>query len=124
MRNFLVILFVVSGLNFFAQDAVDSKPEFKGGDKALNKFIRKKMKFPKSMLKDTEFMGCKCDIRVMINEQGKAINPKIVHSCEHWFGSSEEALRLIDIMPNWIPAKKDGKPVAVTHMITIYFNKP
>lgn len=124
MRKVITLLFVICAFNFFAQDTPDKMPEYPGGDKAMAKFIKKNMKRPKSMWEDKEFMGCKCDVRVTINEQGKPINPKIVHSCEHWMGSNDETLRLIDLMPNWKPATKDGKPVAVTQMITIFFNKP
>ena len=125
--KFFSILFLFCVFSLPAQevvDAVDKFPEFPGGDKALNKYFKKNIVNPPAMAKDKEFMGCKCDIKVIINELGKAISPRIVHSCEHWFGSDKEVLRLINDMPAWKPAILQNKAVAHYQTITIYFNKP
>ncbi len=60
-------------------------------------------------------------VRVIINEQGKLSDFVILRGLDGCRGFNEEALRLVDLMPNWQPAKINGKPVKSYTVIPINF---
>ncbi|MNE91693.1 Gram-negative bacterial tonB protein [compost metagenome] len=57
-----------------------------------------------------------------VSETGKIENAKIVRSIG--MGCDEEALRLINEMPVWIPGKEDGVVKALPVVIPIAFRLP
>jgi len=58
----------------------------------------------------------------VIDSSGHVVNPVVSKSLGH--GCDEEALRVISIMPVWIPGMQDGKHVAVKMTIPILFQLP
>jgi TonB family protein len=60
-------------------------------------------------------------VRVIINEQGELSDFVILRGLDGCRGFNEEALRLVGIMPNWKPAKINGKPVKAYTVIPISF---
>lgn len=82
-------------------------PEFRGGEKALLTFIRQFLRYPEEAtsigLQGTVF------ISFVVCKDGKITNAKIVDSPGH--SLEVEALRVINIMPNWSPGKNNGKAV-------------
>ena len=60
-------------------------------------------------------------MRVIINEQGELSDFVILRGLDGCRGFNEEALRLVGLMPNWQPAKINGKPVKSYTMIPINF---
>ena len=78
------------------------------------KFVYKNIKYP-AIAREKGIEGTVV-IRFIISEEGKVINPIIVRKIGE--GCEEEALRVVKRMPNWIPAKQDGKRVKA------YFNLP
>lgn len=60
-------------------------------------------------------------VRVMINEHGELSDFVILRGLDGCRGFNEEALRLIRLMPKWIPAQIHGKPVKSYTVIPIGF---
>ncbi|MBK9013405.1 MAG: TonB family protein [Saprospiraceae bacterium] len=58
-------------------------------------------------------------VKFVIEKDGSVTNPEIAKSVG--FGCDEEVLRVINMMPNWAPGKKDGKPVAVSFNLPVKF---
>lgn len=54
-----------------------------------------------------------------INEEGYAVNPVILQATHRAF--AREALRIIGLMPQWIPAMINNRPVPYTYVLTIPF---
>ena len=77
---------------------VERSPGFEGGQKALKIFLSKNLKYPKT----NACVSGKIYIQFVVEEDGKITNPEILKSL---FPKEldEEALRVIRLMPKWIP---------------------
>ncbi|MFA9214842.1 MAG: TonB family protein [Candidatus Methylacidiphilales bacterium] len=93
-------------------------PEYPGGEKAMNKFISKEVKYPK-MAFEMNVQG-RVFVRFTIDAVGFVTNvhvPNPIHPL-----LDEEAIRVVKAMPIWKPGTQAGKPCAVTFIIPINFN--
>lgn len=96
---------------------VDKMPEFPGGQVAMVKYLSKNIKYPSQSKKD-KIKG-KVVVSFIIDKQGKVTQAKIVKSLND--ECDQEALRVINTMPNWIVGEKDGKRVDVLFSLPINF---
>lgn len=83
--------------------------QFPGGATALRKFLANNMVYPQRAVE--EGLQGKCYITFIVSAEGELLQPivqKGVHRCPE---CDAEALRIISIMPKWIPAKEKGKAV-------------
>jgi len=96
---------------------VDHQPEYLGGDDSLYAFIGRNIKFPrkarKQKLRGTVF------VQFIIDKNGKVTQPKIIKDIGG--GVGEEVLRVINLLPNWIPAVQKGEVVAARLKIPVEF---
>jgi TonB family protein len=83
----------------------------------MTKFIQKHIKYP-SKAKENNIEGV-VYIRMTLDAKGKVTDAILKEDIG--YGCGEEALRVVTMMPNWIPATKDGKAVASTQTIPIGF---
>ena len=101
---------------------VDEPPEFPGGDAALLEWISDNIQSPK--LSKTDIHKTYISIRTIITKDGTLI---LADSAEKYLESypkyGAEIRRLLSIMPKWVPATVDGKPVDVIYFITFKFEK-
>lgn len=95
-------------------DFADQMPEFPGGNEALIKFMAANMKYPAG---DRE-QGIEGTVYVkfVVDEQGHLNEIKCLRSPSA--GLEKEAIRVVRLLPDFIPGKQRGKPVKV------YFNLP
>ena len=91
--------------------------EFPGKQEALYKFIAKNVKYPKECI-EKEIEG-RVHVKFVIDQQGNIINSEIIRSVHPLL--DEEALRVVNSMPHWKPAKMEGKPVKVEFKLPISF---
>ncbi|MEX2484233.1 MAG: M56 family metallopeptidase [Brumimicrobium sp.] len=95
----------------------DEMAEFKGGVEALKTFLAKEVKYPKkSMEKKTEG---KVFVEAVISKEGKVTKVNILRGVDEYIDA--EAIRVFEIMPDWKPAKNDGKNVASIVRVPIKF---
>lgn len=101
--------------------SVSSLPQFKGGGQALRYHIRKNMRYPQ----EAKAAGIKGAVTVefLILANGNVGNPVTIGEAIG-YGLEEEAMRIVEKMPRWIPAKLDGKAVSTKHQIVIRFEPP
>jgi len=92
-------------------------PTFPGGTNALQQFISNNLKYPKEAI-ETYSQG-KVFVRFIINEEGAVTALEAVSGINQYL--KEEALRVVRLMPRWIPGMKDGKPVKVNYTLPINF---
>ncbi|MFN8256045.1 MAG: TonB family protein [Bacteroidales bacterium] len=97
--------------------AYQTKPEFPGGDIALIQFIAKNAKYPKEA-ESTGIEGI-VYVRIVISKEGKVMEPKVLRSLHPLLDN--EALRVIQLLPDWRPGTNDGTPVNVWFIIPIKF---
>ena len=91
---------------------------FPGGNMQLQQFIRNNTNYPQN-LQDNKITG-RVTVSYTIDTDGSVINPVITNNAEV-FIMDKEALRTIMVMPDWIPAEQDGKPVQAQHTSTVSF---
>lgn len=93
----------------------DSMPEFPGGMDSLFAFIRKNLRYPNL---DQCFQG-RVVIRFVVTKEGKIKQPKIMKGVVP--EADEEALRVVRLMPDWIPGRRNGSAVNVYYMVPVSF---
>ena len=93
-------------------------PQFPGGHIALFEYLSKNIKFPKS--KENEDVKVRVVTTFTVEKDGSITHAKIVRSQGEAFDN--EALRVINGMPKWIPGTQNGKAVSVKYTLPITFS--
>jgi len=96
---------------------IEKMPEFIGGEPKMFIFLRDNIKYPK-FAKRNGIEG-KVYITFVVGKSGKIRNIKIKRGANKLL--DDEAIRVIEAMPDWMPGKQHGKPVSVEYMIPINF---
>ncbi len=92
-------------------------PRFREGRSGLRKFIELELKYPPEAKKrgDEGFVI----IVFTVDEEGNVKDPQIVNGDRDYF--NEEALRVVNLFPKWIPGEVDGIPSPVHVTVPIEF---
>lgn len=98
-------------------DFLDQMPEFPGGFKALFDFMYVNLQYPSEAIKK-EIEGV-VYVKFIVDEYGNISNPVVVRSIGG--GCDEEAVRIINLMPQWNPGAENGKPAAVWYTLPVKF---
>lgn len=93
-------------------------PQFPGGHIALVEYLSKSIKFPKE--KEKENVRARVVASFTVEKDGSITDAKIVKSQGEAFDN--EALRVINGMPKWIPGTQNGKAVCVKYTLPITFS--
>ena len=99
-------------------DVIEQTPQFPGGEQKLQEYISQNLHYPNAA-KNKLIQG-KVVIRFVIFETGKVGKCKIIRSLDP--DCDKEALRIIQSMPDWTPAKQVIKNVAKN--IGVYYTIP
>jgi len=95
-------------------------PEFPGGEKALQQFLKDNLVYPDSAEKD-KIQG-RVFVGFVVEKDGIVSDVKIVGKNINGYGLEEEALRVVKLMPKWNPGKTlNGLPTAVKFTLPISF---
>ena len=97
--------------------AVEEPPVYPGGADELKKYIYDNLKYPENA-KEQGIEG-RVVIQFVVNKTGKITKTKVVQSLHP--SCDKEAIRLIKLMPDWIPGTLKGKNVAVTFTFPVRF---
>ena len=97
---------------------IEQMPQFPGGEKAMSEFLQKNIKYPKN---DLEIQG-EVFVSFIVTKTGDIICAEIVRSLDPMF--DKEALRVIKLMPKWIPAKRNGENVDASSFVRVNFKLP
>ncbi len=98
---------------------VDSPASYLGGEKAYNRFISYLMQNPAQNKNDSDSYSLIC--RFIIERDGTITHIEYLNHTEEKF--ENEATKIINAMPKWNPAQKDGKAVRSWHNIKLFFGK-
>ena len=90
-------------------DQAETMPEFPGGNKNI--------RYPEGAFKNGIQGRVICSF--VVEKDGSISDAKIMRSVDT--SLDEEALRVVNSMPNWTPGTQDGKPVRVKYTIPITF---
>ena len=91
---------------------------FPGGMGELLQHVRRTVRYP-AACRDSSIQG-RVIVSFTIDEDGTPKDPEVVTSVHPLLDA--EAIRVINAMPKWIPARSDGKPVSVKYTIPINFS--
>ena len=96
---------------------VEQMPQFPGGQAAMMKFIADSLRYP-SVACESRIEG-RVVVQFVVDCEGNILNPLVVWSVDPLL--DREAIRLVKLMPKWIPGRQNGKPVNVVCLVPIRF---
>jgi len=95
----------------------DPNPEYPGGFEQLFKFIHDNTNFPDT---DADVQGTVL-VQFMVSETGNISKIHILRGIG--CGCDEEAIRVVKMMPKWIPARRNGYAIPSLYQIPIKFQR-
>ena len=98
-------------------DVVEQMPNFPGGYQKMHEFIEKNLHYPKECA-ENGIQG-RVIIDFVVERSGKLTNIRVVKSVNP--ALDKEALRIVKLMPKWIPGRQSYKEVRVKCIIPIPF---
>ena len=98
-------------------ESVEQMPEFPGGQAEMMKYLAQNIHYPANAAKNN--VEGRVVLQFVIEKDGRIGEVKIARSVDPELDA--EALRVVKSMPNFIPGRQDGKPVAVWYTIPISF---
>jgi len=96
---------------------VDQMPEFPGGPNALMKFLGENIKYPVDAHENG--ISGTVIIQYIVNKSGDISNISLLRGISN--SCDNEALRVVKLMPKWIPGKQKGKDVNVKYTLPVKF---
>lgn len=96
---------------------VDQHVEFPGGFEAMRRYLSKKLRYP-AAARRAKVEG-KVYLTFVVEKDGSFSDVRVLKG--KGFGLDEEAVRVLNAMPNWNPAKADGKIVRSRFNLPVEF---
>lgn len=96
----------------------EARASFPGGEAKKLEFIQQNNQLPRTTCYESAVTG-KVYVQFIVQKDGTIDDIKILRSIGN--RESEEAVRIIKSMPNWIPAKQNGYDVASYYAMPIKF---
>lgn len=93
-------------------------PHFIGGKPELEAFLRENLKFP-VVAKEKNLNGTVI-ASFSVSADGSITRPKIIRSMGS--GCDEEVLRVLQLMPSWVPAIRQGQTYETIYYLPFYFD--
>jgi len=94
-------------------------PRFPGGNDSLAAFISTHIHYPKAAKK--HHISGVIQVDFIVAKDGTIKNPKVLNHLG--YGCDEEAIRVVNLMPKWIPALKGREPMELDSRVNISFGK-
>jgi len=96
---------------------VEQMPEFPGGEAALQRYLKNSVKYP-NIAMENGIQG-KVYVGFVVERNGSISNVRIARGVDA--SLDKEAMRVVRLMPKWIPGKQNGEPVRVSFTAPINF---
>lgn len=96
---------------------VETMPLFPGGMSGLNNYLHNNIKYP-MLAKESSIQG-KVFVSFVVEKDGSVTDVRILRGIGG--GCDEEAIRVIENMPKWIPGRQRNVPVRVMFNLPIKF---
>ncbi len=106
-------------MEVYEYDYVHDKPCYPGGDCQLMEFINSTRHYPEKAYREGVQGRVTCSF--VVNANGAISHIKVLKSVEE--SLNREAVRILSLMPSWIPGKVDGHPVPVRVIRSIPFRR-
>ena len=115
-----LLLAMLACMSVSAQDMVVDEtcpPQFPGGDAALISFLNENIKYPPKAAQDR--VEGKVIVQFMVKKTGKIDKVKVLRSVRK--DLDDEAVRVVKMMPDFIPAKQNGEVADMPYTIPVSF---
>ena len=96
---------------------IERMPAFPGGEEALMDFIGTNLRYPQ-YAQDHGISG-RVFVKFVVEPDGSVTNVEVLKGIGG--GCNKEAVRVVKMMPKWIPGEKDGEKVRVSYLLPINF---
>lgn len=96
-------------------DKMEQQPEFKGGMAEFYKYLARNYRFPAEAQRNQ--VNGKLYISFVVEKDGRLTDYEFKNSLG--YGTQEEAVRVLNDCPKWIPGNQHGIPVRVKYNINI-----
>lgn len=97
---------------------VEQQPEFPGGMKALGAYLGKNLRYPEKAQK--AHVEGRVFVRFVVTKAGEITDVQVLKGIG--FGADDEAIRVVEAMPRWKPARQSGQLVNVQYNLPINFH--
>lgn len=97
---------------------VEEMPSFPGGTAEFYEFVTKNLQYPRKALKAN--VEGKVIVRFVVAEDGEVSQVEVLKGIG--YDCDEEAVRVLQSSPDWIPGKHQGRNVKVSVMLPLTFN--
>ena len=105
--------------NMVFGEIVEQMPSFPGGQNALKAFIQENTQRPEELLDDS--VQGRVIVSFVVDRDGSVVDPKVVKSVHPLL--DEEALRVVRMMPKWVPGRLGGETTRVMYNLPFEFKK-
>jgi TonB family protein len=96
---------------------VEQMPRFPGGDTAMLKYIRENLRYPQAAI-EKEIQG-RVIVKLVVNTDGILSDIYVIKPLDPQ--CDQEAIRIIQSMPRWIPGRHNGVAVPVYYLVPVTF---
>lgn len=104
----------------FGVTVVQEQPKFPGGDDSLFSFLKNNLRYPQEA--KLAWVQGKVYVGFLVDREGKIKDIRLLNSVSKQL--DDEALRVIHMMPDWIPGRTGSTPVDVHFILPIDFVLP
>ena len=98
-------------------ETVDQMASYPGGIPALMDFLNENIKYPEQA--EREGIEGRVVAGFIVERDGSVSNIEILKSVHPLLDA--EVIRILSLMPNWIPGRQNGQPVRVKYSLPITF---
>jgi len=98
-------------------DTCTCPPQFPGGDAELIQFLNENIQYPRQAARDK--IEGKVVVQFMVKKTGKIDKVKVLRSVRK--DLDKEAVRVIKMMPDFIPGKQNGETVDMLYTVPVAF---
>ena len=113
----------INCINIQENDTTDStrvRASFPGGKEMLRRYIRENLRYPEDAARNK--IQRRVVVVFIVQKDGSITGANVVDGIND--SLSQEALRLVNAMPNWKPGRKNGKFVKTRMTLPINFTLP
>ena len=117
MKKIIIALLLCAICTAIKAQDNEPEPAYPGGNQALVTLIMQNLRYPKECFEE-DIQG-KVMVKFKVKKNGRIADAEVTSSPHRLM--SDEALRIVGLMPDWIPAEKDGKKVESEVVLPISF---
>lgn len=98
--------------------SIEKKPQFPGGNDKIMSYVAKNFRYP-AIARENNIQGT-VYVQFTIEKDGSVSSVKAVRGGDLGGGLAEEAVRVVQSMPDWTPGEQNGQKVKVSYTLPIF----